>query len=641
MIMKPYVSRFFVFNRAPFDRIDLSFEDSGISVLTGINGQGKTTIISYIVDSWYEFIRRHFSNEFKGHEDTYYRISTPLYVLDRAKPSIVYIRYCIDGQNVDYLNIEAGVTKEQYYELIPMDVTIPFNSIGAKDGKSQRVKVVSDNVNEELVLKWLRLNVLTCFPSFRYELPYYITDIYKKQYEFKKDSDFNGYLKNPLLVVSGIDGITNWLMDLVLDLELYDKQSAIKQETVLWRNVNQILSSALRSKLNGLKVRFGLGRRNSGATRISIVRQDNSEQVYPSIFGMSSGELSAISMFLEILRQADNLLTNVFLQNIQGIVIIDEIDKHLHIRLQRELLPAMLALFPKVQFIISTHSPFLPMGLAENGQAKNRAKIIDLDKGGIVSEPETIDIFNEVYEMMVGENDNYKLLYDRLQNQIKSEKKPLIITEGKTDSKHIKNAMKKLGTVGFDVDFFEIGVQDWGDSKLEGMLESLAKLNNQRKIIGIFDRDNDRYVERASTDGKDYKCIRDGSNVYMFCIPLVNDAEYGQSISIEHYYHREDLLKENDEHRRLFLGEEFYETGNSKDGAFQTKIKNIQHKVKVNGIIDDKVFRNGDLQHLNSVAMSKDTFAELVCGDTDYAVGFDLSAFERIIEIIRKICSIQ
>ena len=51
--MKSYISRIIIYNRAPFDRLDLSFEENGISVLTGVNGQGKTTIESYIVDSWY------------------------------------------------------------------------------------------------------------------------------------------------------------------------------------------------------------------------------------------------------------------------------------------------------------------------------------------------------------------------------------------------------------------------------------------------------------------------------------------------------------------------------------------------------------------------------------------------------------
>ncbi len=43
--------------------------------------------------------------------------------------------------------------------------------------------------------------------------------------------------------------------------------------------------------------------------------------------------------------------------NPQGIVVIDEIENHLHISLQEKILPFLSKLFPKMQFIIATHSP--------------------------------------------------------------------------------------------------------------------------------------------------------------------------------------------------------------------------------------------------------------------------------------------
>lgn len=46
-------------------------------------------------------------------------------------------------------------------------------------------------------------------------------------------------------------------------------------------------------------------------------------------------------------------------KNVSGIVIIDEIEQHLHPRWQREILPRFKETFPKVQFIVSTHSPLV------------------------------------------------------------------------------------------------------------------------------------------------------------------------------------------------------------------------------------------------------------------------------------------
>jgi predicted ATP-binding protein involved in virulence len=45
------------------------------------------------------------------------------------------------------------------------------------------------------------------------------------------------------------------------------------------------------------------------------------------------------------------------LLNFPGIVLIDEIEKHLHPRWQRSIIPELQKIFPRVQFIITTHSP--------------------------------------------------------------------------------------------------------------------------------------------------------------------------------------------------------------------------------------------------------------------------------------------
>ena len=46
----------------------------------------------------------------------------------------------------------------------------------------------------------------------------------------------------------------------------------------------------------------------------------------------------------------------------KGIVIIDEIEQHLHPKLQREILGRLNEKFPKIQFIITTHSPLCVTG---------------------------------------------------------------------------------------------------------------------------------------------------------------------------------------------------------------------------------------------------------------------------------------
>lgn len=44
---------------------------------------------------------------------------------------------------------------------------------------------------------------------------------------------------------------------------------------------------------------------------------------------------------------------------LEGIVMIDEIETHLHVELQRAIVPILTELFPNLQFVLTTHSPFI------------------------------------------------------------------------------------------------------------------------------------------------------------------------------------------------------------------------------------------------------------------------------------------
>ena len=59
-----------------------------------------------------------------------------------------------------------------------------------------------------------------------------------------------------------------------------------------------------------------------------------------------------------ILRMQDeNSLTRIY--NKEGIVFIDEIETHLHMALQKIIMPILTEIFPNIQFIVTTHSPFV------------------------------------------------------------------------------------------------------------------------------------------------------------------------------------------------------------------------------------------------------------------------------------------
>ena len=602
--------------------------------MSAINGKGKTTILSHVVDAFYEMAKQCYTGSFEGKENKFYRFSSPIFHLDNSRYSIVYFRFTIDGEFIDYIDCRGkDLTVENYESAIQLENPIPFERVINIIQSNNCAKVFSDNLNKERVMSIFDNNILTYFPAYRYEQPYYLNDPYKFSVKFNIDSQFSGYLTNPIEVTSEIEVLANWIMDVVLDWLNYKQENL---ESVIFQNLNRILSSTLSSKYPDRCLRFGIGRRNNSGQRISIMydnQQGTSYPISPNIFCLSSGELALLSMFGEVLRQGDNIKNNVQLNQIAGIVLIDEVDMHLHIKLQKEILPELFNLFPNIQFIVSSHSPFLNMGLADT--LAERFQIIDLDNNGITCSPTNNKLYKEVYDMMIGENQRYADKYNDLVSKIESNSKPIIITEGKTDYRHIRNAINKLGRKNIDVDFYEVP-DDWGDSRLQSMLDNLSRIKQRKIVIGIFDRDSKTYLEYLNVEHQQYK-IFGNSNVYAFAIPLVNKDIYGESISIEHYYRKKDLLKEDVNHRRLFLGQEFYSSGNSIDGHYQTKISQIQHKVEINGIIDDKVFLSTDLQQRTNVALTKKSFVDLIESDAEYAKDFDYNEFYRIIDIIQDI----
>jgi predicted ATPase len=76
-----------------------------------------------------------------------------------------------------------------------------------------------------------------------------------------------------------------------------------------------------------------------------------------SFQSLSSGYLAIFDIYADLLVRAEYF--NILPADISGVVLIDEIDAHLHISIQRKILPFLTRSFPKVQFIVSTHSPFV------------------------------------------------------------------------------------------------------------------------------------------------------------------------------------------------------------------------------------------------------------------------------------------
>jgi len=92
--------------------------------------------------------------------------------------------------------------------------------------------------------------------------------------------------------------------------------------------------------------------------RFTVSKKDSVEAIdLPDGFRSAAAWIADLcSIWCE---KAPSLAANGNPADIYGIVLIDEIDLHLHPSLQRALIPRLRKAFPKVQWIVTTHSPLV------------------------------------------------------------------------------------------------------------------------------------------------------------------------------------------------------------------------------------------------------------------------------------------
>ena len=86
---------------------------------------------------------------------------------------------------------------------------------------------------------------------------------------------------------------------------------------------------------------------------------------------LSSGYSAIIDIVTDLMMRMEKNYGKNY--DMEGVVLIDEVDAHLHIELQRKILPFLTELFPNIQFIVSTHSPYILTSISN-------AVIYDLEK---------------------------------------------------------------------------------------------------------------------------------------------------------------------------------------------------------------------------------------------------------------------
>jgi predicted ATP-binding protein involved in virulence len=640
-----YLKNIIIENMGAIERFELLEKDlikvdksPKVVIMVGQNGSGKTTLLSSIVDALYELANQIFDNVLpkQGIGHKYFKVLGLTNMRIDSIYGFSYLQFSEDNYKYEYLDKNGQLSFTDCQSKTNKLLTLTNQW---KDDINH--KAITNIQGNENFSKDFEANSYCYFPSDRFEYPYWLNNpIIEQNEQFSDSQKFNRQLDKEILIRRSLNEIKNWILDVFLDSQIRvdvdnneflnnDKFLLSRVYSIALNNIEKLISEILQKE-----IKIELNYRTHNNSRLKLVDKTTRQDVLPSLNNLSAGQSTLLSIFANIIKSSDvsNLSKSIVINEISGIVVIDEIDLHLHIELQKEILPKLIKLFPKVQFIITSHSPFFLNGMAKTFEQDDYI-VVNMPSGKILNAYDEFEEFNKAYEIFEDLTNDYKKERDLLKTELEKLTKPRIITEGKTDWKHLKKALERFKSQDLyselDIEFFEYEDNiEMGDSYLHSMVESFKKTQQPQKTIFIFDRDNDNYTRKYAND----EFNNHSNNVYSFCIPKID--EILDKISLEFYYEENDLKTIDCDKRRLFLGKEFYSNGNSKCGEYQAKEQNKCDKLV---IIDSKVYERDDLEHKNSLALTKNSFSENILKDMDGFNSFDIENFKKIFDVIEKI----
>lgn len=570
-----YVQRTRLINYGPIDHLDITFpfEDGKPKpvLLVGTNGSGKSIVLSHVVNGLIAAKGIVYPSTPEVETGKVFKVRSPLYIRTGSEVSFARVDY------EDDLFIEelTSVRQKESDSEIPggleeQDARAAWQRMPRGQYSALNGTFRADN--REKVEGIFAKNCVLYFPSNRFEEPAWLNEEnLNTKAEYMDLKHIQGHTHRKIISHSPLRDNQTWLFEVVYDSSVFERRiethRAVLENTTQATplpvylgshgsatDIYQIALHIVQSVMDRSRdLRFGIGNRLNRS--VSVMEGDRA--LVPNIFQMSSGELALLNLFLSILRDFDLCGGNATRpEDTRGIVVVDEIDLHLHAMHQYEILPRLIRMFPRVQFIVTTHSALFVLGMRE-ALGEDGFSLYSLPQG-LRIDPEEFGEFARAYQAFASTS----RFMEEVRTAVKDAQRPIVFVEGKTDVQYIQRAAALLGRTAL-VDQVEMRDAS-GAPGLKKIWTGIGNLPDElvpQRVVVLHD---------CEYKGDDL----DQGTVFRRRVPRVEDNPLGKGI--ENLFGRETLLRAC-EYRSEFIDIEF-----ERKGRQRGETKTIPEKWSVN-----------------------------------------------------------
>lgn len=362
-------------NYRKFSEKEIYFSDSNFILIVGENASGKTAIIDAIATSiggfinWFSEVSPADTHGFKPRDIKFLNIDKNNNIEKiLSEPSEIIGDYSLNQKNISWKRTIKSIKSKT-------SMTIKENNELYSIVKS--LEKHSKESSESVIL-----------PIFSYHGTGRLWE-QDKTFSLKSNRSINNIsryfaYKESLVASSNYRNFLAWFEK--MDWNSYNMREDIPILEVVRTTIKEALELLTEEKIENVIFREG---------DLEIKFSDRREWVsylsdgYRNIIGM----VSDIAYRMVVLNPS---LTSKAIKETPGIVLIDEIDLHLHPKWQKKIVNLLRNLFPKVQFIATSHSPFIIQSADKNEVIMLDEELIETGNGISAVNKSIEDIAEEI-----------------------------------------------------------------------------------------------------------------------------------------------------------------------------------------------------------------------------------------------------